>query len=235
VFVDNDSAATPAILAEVADAAKDFKGQVSIVKLDGVRWGEHAKHFGLSGKLPGIVAEDRTNNKNYVFPEDKEVKAADLKAHLKGFTEGTLVATLKTQEEPATQPNAVYTLVGKSFERIVLDDSKDVFVEFYAPWCGHCKSLAPKYEQLAKGLAEHKSIVIAQIDSTENDTPASVQGFPTLIFYPAGDKTNPVTYEGDRSVDAMHEFVIKNAKTLTEEQKSSVAPPAAEAPTHEEL
>jgi len=40
-------------------------------------------------------------------------------------------------------------LVGKTFDNIVFDESHDVLVEFYAPWCGHCKSLAPKYEELA--------------------------------------------------------------------------------------
>lgn len=40
--------------------------------------------------------------------------------------------------------------MGKNFDEIVNDDSKDVLVEFYAPWCGHCKSLAPKYEELGE-------------------------------------------------------------------------------------
>ena len=40
-------------------------------------------------------------------------------------------------------------VVGKNFDSIVNDPTQDVLIEFYAPWCGHCKSLAPKYEELA--------------------------------------------------------------------------------------
>lgn len=41
-------------------------------------------------------------------------------------------------------------VVGKNFEEVVNDENKDVLIEFYAPWCGHCKALAPKYEELAE-------------------------------------------------------------------------------------
>ena len=44
-------------------------------------------------------------------------------------------------------------VVGKNFDEIVNDESKDVLIEFYAPWCGHCKALAPKYEELGEKVS----------------------------------------------------------------------------------
>lgn len=41
-------------------------------------------------------------------------------------------------------------VVAENFDSIVNDDSKDVLIEFYAPWCGHCKNLEPKYKELGE-------------------------------------------------------------------------------------
>jgi protein disulfide-isomerase A1 len=81
-------------------------------------------------------------------------------------------------------------------------------------WCGHCKSLAPRYEKLGELFAKEPSVVIAKVDATENDTPAQVQGYPTILFYPAGAKKNPITFNGDRTEEGMSDFIYKHGNTL---------------------
>jgi len=125
---------------------------------------------------------------------------------------GTLEPYLKSQEIPE-QTGDVKVVVGKNFDEIVNDNSKDVLIEFYAPWCGHCKSLAPKYDELAKKLNKESNIVIAKMDATENDVPSQyeVQGFPTIYFAPKNGKTNPRKYEGGREVDDFIKYLAKEA------------------------
>jgi len=201
--------------ARAVAATPSVKSTLSLVQLDGIKWAEHAKHFGLKGgELPGIVIEDRENSKNYIFPFSTDVTIDSLTNFFASYAAGTLQANVKSQEVPADNSGPVTTIVGKNFNEVVLDDSKDVLVEFYAPWCGHCKSLAPKYEALGKIFADNDKIVIAQVDATENDTPAKIKGFPTLILYKAGDKQNPVTYDGERTETALATWLRANGNTF---------------------
>ncbi len=57
------------------------------------------------------------------------------------------------------QETAVTVLTSGNFNDIVLDASKNVLVEFYAPWCGHCKSLAPIYEKVAQDFQAESNVI----------------------------------------------------------------------------
>lgn len=104
-------------------------------------------------------------------------------------------------------------MVAHSYKDIVLDDTKDVLIEFYAPWCGHCKSLAPKYDELGELFAPFADkVVIAKVDATANDVPDDIQGFPTIKLYPAGKKEAPVNFSGARTVEDLAEFVKENGE-----------------------
>ena len=111
----------------------------------------------------------------------------------------------------ASAASAVKDLLPSNFDDIVLNSGKPALVEFFAPWCGHCKNLAPVYEELADGFEFAKDkVTIAKIDATANDVPDDISGFPTIKLFKAGSKDEPIEYSGARSVEALAEFVRDN-------------------------
>jgi protein disulfide isomerase family A protein 3 len=114
----------------------------------------------------------------------------------------------------------------------VNDPTNDVLLEFYAPWCGHCKSLAPKYKKLAKKLKDVVGITIAKIDATANDYPTStfaVEGFPTTYFVTKDNKTDPTMCEA-REVKDFLKFLRENSSAkIPTAKKAKKSKPIAKA------
>jgi len=159
-----------------------------------------------------------------------ETKPADLtvdiiSAFVSDVMDGKLAPSLKSEPIPESNAEPVKVIVGKQFEEIVKDETKDVFVKYYAPWCGHCKKLAEPWTELATNIAQYKDLVIGKFDATANEADGvEVRGYPTLIFYPKDNKAG-VSYDGERDVESFTAWLKENAPTIVG---------AAEA-VHEEL
>jgi len=113
-------------------------------------------------------------------------------------------------------PSAVTVLDPSNFDSIALDPTKDVFVEFYAPWCGHCKSLAPTWEKLAAAFKNEPNVVIANVDADKHKDLGSkfgVSGFPTLVFLTRESKNGDEKYNGARELSALIDHVNSVAGT----------------------
>uniref|UniRef100_A0AAF5RWQ1 Thioredoxin domain-containing protein n=1 Tax=Wuchereria bancrofti TaxID=6293 RepID=A0AAF5RWQ1_WUCBA len=86
------------------------------------------------------------------------------------------------------------------------------FVDFYAPWCAHCKRLTPVWEHVGHALADRQSLVrVAKLDCTRYTNTASalnIRGYPTIIFFRNGRE---MVYEGERKKEAIIDFAIKAA------------------------
>lgn len=154
---------------EVAQKLKDEGLNLRFAISNLNEFAKELEDFGI--KKPNIddklVIGRGPNNQKYKLneefsPESFEQFARDLVAN-------KLEAFVKSEPIPESNPDAVKTVVAKNFDQIVNDETKDVLIEFYAPWCGHCKSLAPKYEELAKTLKDESDIIIAKMDATAND------------------------------------------------------------------
>ncbi|KAI7871642.1 thioredoxin-like protein [Spinellus fusiger] len=109
----------------------------------------------------------------------------------------------------------VLTLTTKNFYTVAQDPTQNVLVEFYASWCGHCKTLAPIYEKVATAFANEPHCRVAKIDADhekEIGTAFDISGFPTLKFFPAG-ATEPMAYEGPRTEAGFVEYLNTHCKT----------------------
>lgn len=196
---------------KITKLAKEYRGKINFVGLDAPQFGRHAENLNQEEKFPLFAIHDLEKNHKYGLDQSKTLVLDDVEKLVKDFVAGTAEINVKSEDIPETQPNNVYTLVGHTHDEFINDEAKDVLVMYHATWCGHCKKLAPVYEELAAVYKKDKNasdkVLIASIEATQNDVDVELEGFPTLLLYPAGDKAHPVTFEKQRDLESLAEFI----------------------------
>ncbi|MCQ2815781.1 MAG: thioredoxin domain-containing protein [archaeon] len=207
-------------------AAEKIKGKLQVSTTD-IKEGLQARlaeYIGVkAADLPTVrIADTKVDLKKYNM--EGEITVDNIVKFVEDWEQGKLKPHLKTQEIPKEQKGPVFTLVGKAFDKEVINNDKDVLVKFYAPWCGHCKKLAPIYEELAKKYKDNDKLLIAECDATENEVEqVSITGFPTIKFWPGGKKSKAIDFNGDRTIDGFEKFLRDHCtnkfEIKTEEKK----------------
>ncbi|KAF2292344.1 hypothetical protein GH714_020374 [Hevea brasiliensis] len=198
-------------------AATVLKGVATVAALDADAHKSLAQEYGIKGFptikvfAPGKPPVDYQGNRD-VKPI-AEFALQQIKALLKERLSGKPAGGSSEKSEPAS-----FELNSRNFDELVLKSKELWIVEFFAPWCGHCKKLAPEWNKAANNLKG--KVKLGHVDCDAEQPLMSrfnVQGFPTILVFGA-DKDSPFPYEGARTASAIESFALEQLET-------NVAPP----------
>jgi protein disulfide-isomerase A1 len=212
LFTDDRDAAFNKVF---ADASSQLQGQILFV-VSGTQQGIQqrlAEFVGVdSASAPTLrlLAPGEEMRKFIYSGQLSTLTVAGIESFIKDFKAGNLKAHLKSEPEPTSQ-GPLTVIVGTTYDKIVNDPTKDVLVKFYAPWCGHCKTLAPVWEELANSVKDISDLVIAKFDATANEAAGvAIRGYPTLKFYPKDNKAG-IDFDGERDLASIQKWLAEHS------------------------
>lgn len=141
-----------------------------------------------SNHWPAFAIRELVRNLRFPLNDQRELLEQDLDKFVESFINGKLKPTIKLEPVPEMQKSPIIEVVALSYDEIVMNKDKDVFMEFYTQSCAPCKALFPTLEKLAQAYASDPTIkdqvTIAKMDAGANDFPdRDIRGFPWFKLY----------------------------------------------------
>ncbi|EAT83174.1 protein disulfide-isomerase [Parastagonospora nodorum] len=205
---------------ELKPLALKHKGTINFATADPNSFGQNAGWFNLKpDQWPAFVILRFDNDKQFLYDQDLTINEKDIGNFVQDFIDGKIEPSVKSEPIPEFQDDSVSIVVAKNYQEIVIDNDRDVLVNFYAPWCDPCKKFAPTYEELGQAFSLpelSKLVTIAKVDATANDVPGNIKRFPTIMLFPAGKKNSPIDRSDSRSMEDLAQFIRENGSHKAE-------------------
>jgi len=134
-------------------------------------------------------------------------------------------------DAPIVPKGEILVLDDATFAQAIAPPAQITMVKFYAPWCGHCKKMAPAWTDLAKLFGDDEAVVIADVDCTVQAAVCSangVKGYPTIKTFKGGEEIEK--YSGARDINGFKAAIAKYKgtadKPVVVEKAKEAAKPA---------
>ena len=169
-------------------------------------------------ELPTLRIADKRGDYLKKYKMEGELNESNILKFIDDWENKRLKSYIKSAEIPEVNNEDVLVIVGKTFEKEVINNDNDVMLLFYSPLCYHlyndCKDIIQKYSEVAKRLKRFNSkLILGKIDASENEVESiHISGSPKFKFFPGKKKDKaPIDYEGDNSVNDIIKFIKEHA------------------------
>ncbi|XP_057550500.1 protein disulfide-isomerase-like [Amaranthus tricolor] len=169
------------------------------------------KFYKLDKSLVPLIYIQKNGAQKYV---KANVGPDEVVPWFKKFLDGKIEEYIRSQPIPLEDNEPVKMVVHRNFHDMVYNSRKEVLLEFYAPWCGHCKKLAPILNEVALSYLKDPNVLIAKFDATANDIPSSifkVNSYPTMYYISSKKEMKEIIkYTGERTKKNIINFIEKH-------------------------
>jgi len=190
----------------------NLRSNVAIGKVDCTQTKDACAEYNIKGYPTLLFIRKGAILAEYKGDRDYEGMRDFVEAHPPKSTgkenEKIPIPKLNTGEEDVT------VLTTETFDNAI-NTGGVTFVKFFAPWCGHCKKLAPVWQELGNYYTDDESVTIATVDCTDHESVCQgqqISGYPTLKLYSNGKMMAPFT--GPRGLDYLKSFVDKQKSKI---------------------